>query len=471
MTATWLMLGRNVPMGMSRLTQFHENAAVIAWWRARMGRALGWQTPTRRRAILAISACVAGVIIPFSILTERKVLSARSDGPAIVAVILVLFAFLWLTYRAAARFSALPAMVRRHPQLTLHLLYWSFLVVLWNTAPSAGPWRTVLLGVAVVFPFLLWRCGYLLLSGQYGRVAGTRFRDHLIYLWPAYGGNNTPYGKGLDYLSRSEAKTEEELARSQLSGIRLILLGLLWGATLYLLEGVVYGAGNALTRMVGGHTIGIPALGQLVKQGGEAPLGAAWASVYCELVKQVLRHAAGGHGIIGILRLFGFNVFRNTYKPLLAASVTEFWNRYYYYFKELLVNFFFLPTFTGVGRRLRKWPNLRLFVAVFAAAFVGNAYYHLLRMAAPLAQGDVLNSFYSLHSRMFYCLLLGIGIFVSMLREQRRLGQTPAPGRIRLIIKIFGVWTFFGLIFIWDVRSGASFLERMDFFLGLFGLT
>ena len=44
--------------------------------------------------------------------------------------------------------------------------------------------------------------------------------------------------------------------------------------------------------------------------------------------------------IVGYLRLCGFNVFRNTYKPLLAETMVEFWNRYYYYFKELLVNFF-----------------------------------------------------------------------------------------------------------------------------------
>ena len=214
-----------------------------------------------------------------------------------------------------------------------------------------GPWRTVLFGLAVVFPFLLWRCGYLLLAGQHGRVAGTPFREHLIYLWPAYGGNNTPYGKGLDYLTRCEAKTEEELARSQLAGIRLLLLAALWGATLFLFEGIVYGDGNGFTRLVGGRTIGIPALGELVKEGGGAPRGAAWASIYCELMKQVLRHAAGSHGIIAVLRLFGFNVFRSTYKPLLAESVVEFWNRFYYYFKELLVTFFFLPTFAGPGRK------------------------------------------------------------------------------------------------------------------------
>ena len=147
-------------------TQFHENAAVIAWWRARFGAALRWQVPARRRATLAIGACVAGVVIPVSILTETRALAWRSEAPAVVAVIAILFAFLWLAYRAAAQFALLPAPVRRHPQLALHLLYWATLIALWNTAAGAGPWRAVLLGVAVVLPFLLWRCGYLLLAGQ-----------------------------------------------------------------------------------------------------------------------------------------------------------------------------------------------------------------------------------------------------------------------------------------------------------------
>ena len=80
------------------------------------------------------------------------------------------------------------------------------------------------MGLAIQLPFFLWRVGYLLISGKRGKVAGTRFRDHLMYFWPFYGGANTPYGKGLDYLSRHEAKDEEALARSQLAGIRLLIL-------------------------------------------------------------------------------------------------------------------------------------------------------------------------------------------------------------------------------------------------------
>src|SRR6185369_2906206 len=94
--------------------------------------------------------------------------------------------------------------------------------------------------------------------------------------------------------------------------------------------------------------------------------------------------AAKGHLYIGVLRLFGFYVFRNTYKPLLAETVVEFWNRYYYYFKELLASFFFFPTFT---RYFKTHPRLRLLAAVFAAAFFGNMYYHVI-YSGLLFRGD-----------------------------------------------------------------------------------
>ncbi len=456
-------------MEIGRFMQFHENPAVIAWWCARLGRVLAWAQPARRRAILAAAAVGAGMLIPYNILSSKKGMVLGLGGTEIALVIVSLFALLGLLHRAAVGFSALPAVIRRYPQLSLHLLYWGGLAVIWTTEPTAGGWRPVLLGVAMVFPFLIWRCAYLVLAGQHGRMGGTRFADHLIYLWPAFGGNNTPYGKGLGYLSQCEAKTDVELARSQLAGIRLIILGFWWGLTMYVMEGVVYGEGNSLTDALGLGTLTVPALGQLLKLGGDAPLVASWASIYFELVKQVLRHAAGGHVIIGVLRLFGFNVFRNTYKPLLAESVVEFWNRYYYYFKELMVTFFFLPTYAGLGKRLGRWPQLRLFAAVMAAAFVGNAYYHIIRVADEMVQGRVIEELLEQSPRIFYCFLLALGIFVSMLRQQRQRGRAPAPGGMRRFLRIAGVWTFFSLIFIWNVRGRASFDNRVDFFLGLFG--
>ncbi len=458
-------------MALRDLTQFHENPAAVAWWCRVFGRVLVWLTPpARRRAILAAAALLVGIVTTLQTMAKHKGLPVPAQGFGAFLVVVAQFTLLWLVYRAALGFSSLPGVLRRHPQLALHASYWMLLAVLWLTTPAAGLWRAVLFGLALLYPMLLWRCGYLLLAGQHGRMAGTGVADHVIYLWPAYGGSDTPYGKGLTYLAQSEAKTTDELARSQLAGIKLLLLAVVWRLVLTGFEGILYGPGNKLTAAIGGSTMGMPKMETLLVLGARAPLGQSWASIYCELFEQVLRLAIKGHLIVGFLRLYGFNVFRNTYKPLLAETVVEFWSRYFYYFKELLTTFFFLPTFTGFGKRLRRWPNLRLLAAVFAAAFAGNVYYHVIKNSAAMAQGQLFQVLDAQSSRMFYCLLLAAGIFVSMLREQHRRGSATVVARTPRLLRIFGVWTFFGLIFIWNADGGAPFLTRVNFFLGLFGV-
>jgi hypothetical protein len=439
--------------------QFHEHPAVVAWWTACVTPALVHLGPARRRALLALAAAVVGV----------RRLSGPLGGaawPAWLAVPLV-FGFVYCCYRAAVRFRDLPAAVRRRPQLALHAVLWVVLVAAWN-APPGWP-RRGLAAVAVAMPFLVWRLGYLLMAGQRGKAAGTRFADHLFYVWPLWRGTNTPYGKGFDYLTRVEATTPEAFARSQLAGVRLIALGLLWRLVIEVMGAVVYGnPDGVLTPLLGGYHLGIPQLPALLRRPREIGLPVAWLSLYLELVWAVLRLAAKGHVIVGVLRLFGFYAFRNTYKPLLAESVVEFWNRYYYYFKELLVDFFFYPTFV---RRFRHAPRLRIVAATFAAAAVGNMYYHLIEQPAFLA-GHPIATWNVLHSRLFYCVALAAGISVSMLRERRRRGAvTRGPGGLRRVLRIAGVWTFFAFIHVWAVPGPTpGFAARTRFVLSLFGL-
>ncbi len=288
-----------------------------------------------------------------------------------------------------------------------------------------------------------------------------------MYLWPLYGGSNTPYGKGLDYLSRTEAKDPQALARSQLAGLRLLMLAALWMVVKEVLNAVVFGADNSLRQAMGGLSLEVPRLSFLLvhPDGGWGGLG--WLSVYGELFMNVLNRAAKGHVIIGILRLFGFYVFRNTYKPLLAETVVGFWNRYYYYFKELLVEFFFYPTFASW---FRKSPKLRLFAAVFMAAFVGNMYYHLIRMTGELVAGDFRAIWSALHLRIVYCLMLSTGVFFSMLREQKRIRQGPSRSPLRRVMAVFGVWSFFAFINIWNQKGAGSLESTVRLLMGLVGL-
>jgi hypothetical protein len=380
-----------------------------------------------------------------------------------IVLALVLFAFVGLCYFAAKHFTTWPAFARRRPQLTLHSLFWSLLVLLWIGFPANLPFRAVVAGCVILLPFLLWRLGYMLFSAQRGKMEGTRFTDHLFYIWPAYGGSETPYGKGHDYLSSNEAKDEQSLARSQLAGLKLFVLAALCSVARGLLRALAYGDDNAYGRALGGVTLNLPEISDLIQNPSAYRPWLAWPALYVDLFQLVLGLGSKGHVIIGWLRLFGFHVFRNTYKPLLAESIVEFWNRYYYYFKEVLVNFFFFPTFT---RYFKKQPRLRMFAAVFMAAFVGNLYYHLILHSA-LVEGRFLDLWGIMQSRFFYCFLLALGIYVSMLREQRR-GRDRPRSLPRRAIAIFGVWTFFGIIHLWARGGTGSFTDRLKAFAALF---
>jgi hypothetical protein len=453
-----------------QVRNFHENEVLVAWWAVRLDRVSTWVNSGRRHQILSLASVGLLVVwvarkypLPGPNFTLPPVMRVALAGPCI-------FGLLLLCYLTAVRFDRLPNMIRHRPQIALHLLFWTVLLVLWITPAEATLWRLLLLLLALILPDVLWRCGYLLKSGQRGRAKGTTLSDHLFYLWPVWRGSETPYGKGFDYLSRNDAPSVEAFARSQLAGLKLIFLVYVWKTAMLLMSGVVYGDPKSpLATMLHGYSLRVPRLETLVHGASTVPLALAWLSIYCDLVWQILRIAVKGHAYIGVLRLCGFNVFRNTYKPLLAESLVEFWNRYYYYFKELMVEFFFYPTFT----RYRVRPWLRTLLAIFAAAFVGNTYYHLIQQVELLAVGDFAELWRVLHARIFYCFLLATGIYISMLREQRRRGQSEntRTGVARRIVRIAGVWTFYGVIHIWNMASGtATFGQRTRFFLSLLAL-
>jgi len=449
-----------------RLRQFHEDPAVIARWQAWARPVLSRLTPGRRRAVLALAALYAVAWRPLKEMKQNGMLGGPNAYPAATGAALLCVAFVCLVYLAARRFPSLPAVVRSRPQLWLHGLFWALVVLHWRVPGPSGVSALAFSGLLVTLSFLLWRLGYLVMSGQRGHMIGTRFSDHLIYLYPSYGGSHTPYGKGLDYLARHEARTEEELARSQLAGLKLVILAWVFSSMLDLMKGLVFAeSGGTLSA----HGLGVARLDTLMVAGRHAPWSVAWVAVFCNLIWDTLKLAARGHEIVGILRLFGFNIFRNTYKPLLAPSVVEFWNRYFYYFKEMLVDFFFFPTYL---RRFRHYPRLRILAAIVAAAGFGNLYYHVLQQDAFLLTLDWVALMPWLKSRAFYCLALSVGIYVSMQRERERRGARAAPPasvatRVR---RIGGVWMFFGLISIWREESAATFHQRVEFFLSLFGL-
>ena len=494
-----------------RITQFHEDPRLIALAQRPLGRLSIWLAacllllPSAAFPLLAaalavimiwpgqrllVLSCAAPLVALQMAVTEL----ARADRAAsqwelmldcLPAAFLIL-AFIFLCYLAAKHFQALPGPIRRHPQVILHGLVWCIIALSWLSPPEAvdhTAWRLAL-PLFGLFPFILWRCGYILLSGQRGTAKDSSFAQHLFYAMPLFGGTATPYGKGHDHLMRAWAKDPESLAKAQLAGLKLLILYWLWIILRRFITMTAYGqfGGKAEFLVELGlapyFDLGLTPLDDLVLSVGTptlgfAYLGGAWASLVLSLILDVLNLAIMGHIIIGVLRLFGFNVFRNTYKPLLAESVVEFWNRYYYYFKELLLEFFFYPVYARFFRRHQK---IRIFAATMAAACIGNSYYHLIGGVAHLQSLTLTEALAALAPRAFYTLLLGLGIYASMLAEKRRRGgqQASVTGAMASLLRlrrIAGVWLFFALIGIWNTEvPAAEFVLRSRFFLSLFGI-
>lgn len=455
----------NVVARLERLRDLHEDPVLLERWARVVEPFVRRFPPERRRRILS----VASLWVLFRMVSRPKgwELPPVARHAIVAPALLALCAAVFL---AARHFDRLPRALRRRPQIALHAAWVALLLLLWATAGTTPPRARPLAFAVVLLPHLLWRLGYLLKSGQRGKAATTSFADHLFYLLPAWGGSDTPYGKGFDALARAEAGDAARFARAQLAGLKCLALALLWKAALAAMERFVLAPPGAAAGggTVAAFSLGIPGLDDLVRSRGTTPLALAWLGIHVELVRSVLAIAAKGHVWIGVLRLLGFDVLRNTYKPLLATSIVEFWNRYYFYFKELLAEFFFFPAYA----RTQGPPWRRTLIAVFAAAFAGNLWYHVLERDDALLRGDLGSIAADFAPRVVYCFLLATGIWVSMMREQSRRRSGAAPdGPLARLRRRAGVWVFFALIHVWATPAASpTTLERTRFVLSLFGL-
>ena len=118
--------------------------------------------------------------------------------------------------------------------------------------------------------------------------------------------------------------------------------------------------------------------------------------------------------------MFGFHVPRTPTGRLIAQRVLDFWNRYFFYFKELMFDFFFLPTYLT---SFRTRPRLRIVAAVMSAAFFGNFYFHFIRDQPFLGSDPPSRILALIAPRAVYTFLLGLGISGLMLRERARRGR------------------------------------------------
>ena len=343
----------------------------------------------------------------------------------------------------------------RRPILLQHVLCFALLALATSHLLRGLP-QVVLWSVTITFIAYFWFLAFALMDQRHRAPAPTLL--HFATFHPFFApGTPVPMGRGGGNLKSVEAQTAEELAVTQLKGLKLLVWAFCLKALLFVSKKAIYGLA------------GLAPLGQSLEQfveNGQAPGPFAIVSLIVNFPEQLLATAIWGHIIIATARLAGFRLLRNTWRPLSSRTVAEFWNRYFYYFKEVLVHVYFYPTYI---RWFKTHPRLRLAFATFIAAGMGNFLFHYILAARSIVEVGLVEALVRSQTYAFYCFLLAAGIIVSQLRARK---FDPDAGWLRRqLVPSLGVAAFFCFLTFFDGPGRHVTLARhFEFLFHVFGI-
>lgn len=340
--------------------------------------------------------------------------------------------------------------VARNPRLTLLAIFAAALTT--AIRMPAGQMRTIAWSCVATLSACFWFFSYLLSEpspGPFWRGATTLFS-----LWPVGYASSTPFLKRPSQLRRMEARNAEEFAVIQLKGLKL--LG--WS---FLLS-IVF-ASFDLAR----EKAGIPQVPDAISAstaGHPYAWYVCWASLLAGFVDSVMRMAIWGNTVVAGCRLAGFRLLRNTYRPLESRTIVDLWNRYYYYFKELIADFFFFPVYM---RCFKKHPRVRMLFATWVAVGLGIPLFHFIRDVHYVAELGFVRAVTGFHVYMCYATMLAIGIGISQIRKTAARERARDTSRFQWV-SLAGVILFFCLLQVFDetrrtvpIREHLLFLTRL----------
>jgi hypothetical protein len=402
-------------------------------------------------------------------------LSGGAVPLAMAAALATVFGCLYALFHAVRRRP--DSLAGRRPVLVLLSCY-LLTLGLAGSLPLHGAARAAIWLALASISGYLWYFAYALCdaAAKHADPFALQFGTFFPF-WSGAHTTPTPIAKGAAFLRKVEVGDAKDAAALRLNAVKLLI----WTSFVHLfsfsLQTLVHGpAGHSailepISRALGLHAtvpgFHVPYLGAALDRAEAGVMispGLAWASVATHFAEAVADMTVMGNQVVACCRMSGFRVLRNTYKPLYAGSLADFWNRYYFYFKELLVEFFFYPTYV---RYFKKHGRLRMAAATFAAATFGNVLYHFCRDIHYVFDMGLWKALLGCRVYLFYAAILGTGIVISQLRGRRvRYESLPV---YRRAIASATVVAFFCLLEIFDYEGRTHSLgTHVAFFLNLF---
>lgn len=315
--------------------------------------------------------------------------------------------------------------------------------------------RAILWSAIFVLTPYLWFIPYAIVD-QRIRSPGPMMLQMAV-LRPFWSPSYLSFNKGAAFLRKHLAQNPVDLAITQLKAIKLLL----WANVLFAIR-------NGLGWLFEAQ-LPIPSVEQAIDgflAGSPYPRLTLWTALIVSTARFSLQIAIWAHLFVGIARLAGYRLPRGSWRPLESRTLMDYFNRFHYYFKEFLVDFFFIPTFF---RMFRGHPHARMFFATFMAAGVGNALWHFVRDIDLVATQGLIPTLNSYASYAFYALLLAIGVGLSQVRVS--MGIKPSATLIGRLYSFFFVWAFVVCMHVFsDGSRNHTLYERLSFMANQFGV-
>jgi D-alanyl-lipoteichoic acid acyltransferase DltB (MBOAT superfamily) len=309
--------------------------------------------PGHRRRVVSAAGIVIAIALPnwldLPFLERVAAREGLAHLPQIVVSLVIAAVFVALAGLAALAFRFPRSLASRRPVFTTILCFFA-LVAAVSMSPLTG-WNRVAAWIAVLtISRMLWFFCYTLTDRNSSNRDSIPLQAGLWRpAWMAGTESGTPFAKGAAYLRKIEAHDAEELAVVRIKGLKLLLWALILKVGQVLLLYLVYRKlgvpefEKAFERSVAGH-----------------PFTWYWncLSLVAAFLISLLQMSVWGHQIVACARMAGFRALRNTYRPLESRTLAEFWNRVYFYFKELLVDMFSILPTCAISRSIPgcAWP-------------------------------------------------------------------------------------------------------------------
>jgi hypothetical protein len=437
--------------------------------------------PKRRAILLALTTACFAVLDPswlhLASLPGLRGLSpdvrsiARSgwvQGATVLVVLAALGTMVAYVHRRPKSWLA------RHALLSLIGVAIALLVAA-SAARGHGLLSVILFALALIVGVYLRFVGFALISPPIRSMRDALLHIAMLHpMWNSGGLNPVPQG-GAE-LARIESASSEELAITQLKGLKLVVWAGMLLAIEWVLRFVLFGElPRAVATRLGLGPM-VPLVPRLEDALAHSVAGApyvwyiGWASVIATFSIHVIEVARGSHLVIGVIRMAGFRALRGAVRPFAATSFADFWGRYSFYFKELLARFFFVPTYR---RWFRAHPRLRIAAATFAAAGIGNYVFHVMVYAFNSVPAIDTNGLWALlrptAPTLVYTLVLSAGIAASHLYTMNRpkLEELPLWRRgltsARIIVLYALIWVLPS-----PAASNYALVEYLRFYRSLF---